>query len=463
MLPPCLRKLGATLLFLVAGQSFPCALSAETKEALFLDGERLYFLAETDPEGFLAQATSALPHLQADRARFNAVIFGAHALRSLGRLEEGLEKATTALEMARDANDPIARLRAKHDLAVLHIMDGDPQAGAALVELGMTLGRMQRDQTKTGMLLNVKGNLAIRNGDIDMARDLFRQSAEIAERTGNWRGHYSALANEAITHFRTGEYGRMITALEEALRVIEGKDMPIQRAIAYSNMGEGYLALGLYDKAEELILLSLDLERQIGNRINIAITYFNLGQVAAARRDWQRAEAHYIDALAIQREIGDHWNTAQTLIQWTRDLIAREMFEEAREKATETLVISRRLRSTPLLRDIYSLMADIDRATGDIALARYWESLSAHHGGASAALPGEASTALAKLPELPSQEQPLARLDRLNGSHQTWFLVVEFFLILTLCALLLLLAASNHRLRRQLQEFDKTPPPQGRA
>lgn len=458
--PQLLRNLVAiTLFFVVIGQSFLCGAEPETKEALFLDGDRLYLLAETDSESFLAQAAEALPHLRADRARFNAVIFSAHALRSLGRLDEGLEKASEALEMAREANDPIARLRAKHDLAVLHLMNGDPQTAAALVDLGMTLGRMQRDQTKTGMLLNVKGNLAIRTGDIPTAQQLFRQSAEIAQATGNWRGHYAALANEAITHFRTGEYGRMITALEEALRVIEGKDMPIHRAIAYSNMGEGYLALGLYDQAEELIRRSLDLEYQIGNRINIAITYFNLGQVASARRDWRRAEAYYIEALAIQREIGDHWNTAQTLLQWTQDLIAREIFEDAAEKAAETLVISRRLRSPPLLREIYALMAMIDRARGDAELARYWESLSSHHAGATGN-PGQAAGPSLPISEPPLKEQPPGLLPPLNGSSQTWWiLVVEFILIITLCALLVLLAASNHRLRRQLQELDQSPPP----
>lgn len=435
----------------------PAVLSAEAGDpGLFTDSERLYFLSETDSLAFLEIAEAALPELTDPRARFNAVIFSAHALRSLGRLEEGIERAAEALEMAREDNDPMARMRAKHDLAVLHIMNGDPQTAAALVDLGLTLGRLERDQTKTGMLLNVRGNLALRAGDIPAAQQLFRRSAEIAERTGNWRGHYTALANEAITHFRTGEYGRMITALEEALAVIEGKDMPIHRAIAYSNMGEGYLALGMYDMAERLILRSLELELEIGNPVNIAITYFNLGQVAAARRDWEQAERHYTEALLIQREIGDHWNTAQTLFQWTRDLIARERHLDAAEKAAEALIISRRLGSALLLREIYALMSVIDRAKGDPDLALYWESLSAHYAG-NPETPAATPAPAPGVSETPLTEQPLGILGPLNGSNQTWYLVVEFALILALCFLVVLLAISNHRLRQQLRELDKEP------
>jgi len=108
---------------------------------------------------------------------------------------------------------------------------------------------------------------------------------------------------------RLGYIQSRLGKLEKALQAFEqvhklaGKDKAIQ-AVASSNLGNIYQIRGELNKAEELYLKSLEIDKTLGRQQGMAISFCNLGNIYDIRGDLDKAEEFYLKSLDINKALG---------------------------------------------------------------------------------------------------------------------------------------------------------------
>jgi tetratricopeptide (TPR) repeat protein len=73
----------------------------------------------------------------------------------------------------------------------------------------------ENPQKMRGILLNDQGFMALKEGRIDEAVDLFQRSLKIARRIGDWEGVAITLENLYLAHRATQHYPEALATLEE--------------------------------------------------------------------------------------------------------------------------------------------------------------------------------------------------------------------------------------------------------
>jgi DNA-binding CsgD family transcriptional regulator/tetratricopeptide (TPR) repeat protein len=187
-----------------------------------------------------------------------------------------------------------------------------------------------------------------------------------------------ALRGVGATAQASGEYGRAICALEEALSICRGLGdeeqagrVLNQLAIAVKNSGDLASATALHEE-------SLALRRIRGDRGGMAESLVNLGSLATAQGKWDRAEAFFAEALALEREFGDHRMIAIGLNNLGELWLRRGEVARAEPLFTEALTLGRELGEVEI---IFSCLDGLAR---DATFHGRWRRAGRLHGAADA-------------------------------------------------------------------------------
>lgn len=88
---------------------------------------------------------------------------------------------------------------------------------------------------------------------------------------------------------------------------------PRDEAIALTNLGRAYMALGQYDTARAYYTANLALVQQLGKRRSEGLVLGHLGEVFAALGDYPRAIAYHRENLRIIREVSQPYRRAEMI------------------------------------------------------------------------------------------------------------------------------------------------------
>jgi tetratricopeptide (TPR) repeat protein len=105
------------------------------------------------------------------------------------------------------------------------------------------------------------------------------------------------LFNEAISHFKSGEYEKVIEKFTEVIK------LDPNYAYAYNNRGSAYDKLGEYQKAID------DYTRVIGIDPNIAVAYYNRGLTYYKLGEYRKAIDDYTRAIGIDPNYAYAYNS----------------------------------------------------------------------------------------------------------------------------------------------------------
>lgn len=264
----------------------------------------------------------------------------AEAYGEHGELERARQELTGIV--AASPNHP----RAWYLLGKYAILAGDNRAAAddylvrALViqnKLGNTQGRADAE--------NALGNAYVQLGELDLARERYRNAIDLRRQIGDERGIAAATANIARIHLQRGDLDGARGGLQEALEVVERigdrqmvanlhneiglleerrgaypaaldryrqalgvlRDLGNQRALAesYNNIAFTYYVLGDFDSASVYSGQALQLYRKTGNREGVMFAGQTAGLLELARGDWAGAEKTLLEVLQLGREFRD--------------------------------------------------------------------------------------------------------------------------------------------------------------
>ena len=146
----------------------------------------------------------------------------------------------------------------------------------------------------------------------------------------------AALDGAAVVCHGCGDFSGEREFATEQLLLAEELGSPKVRARALSNLGLAVAAdEGDLDRAESLLIESVDVARTTGDDWVLMVSALNLGSVALARRDYEVASASLDEALALSQASGDRVIRMHTLFNLGRSQLeagdpthAAQLFDE---------------------------------------------------------------------------------------------------------------------------------------
>ncbi|MFO0755296.1 MAG: tetratricopeptide repeat protein [Byssovorax sp.] len=274
----------------------PLALAAGILGSMAFDAQRYadasYYLGQAVGKNVLRGADEFL-----DRKRL------AYAMYVRGQTAGAREQALALIQRARTANDEGWAQQGHEELARINILEGKVKEARAELEAIRLWSTISRDDWELAYALGTLADLEMRQGQLDEARKLYRQSLDLERRVGDLRGE------AAIIHD---------LAAVEALH-------------------------GRVDEARKLYTQSLDLKRRIGDILGEAATLHQLAILEEQQGRWGEARKLYIQSLDLKRRFGDVEGEAATLHQLARLEEQEGRLDEARKLYTQSLDLEHRI------------------------------------------------------------------------------------------------------------------------
>jgi serine/threonine-protein kinase len=229
------------------------------------------------------------------------------------------------------------------------------------------MGRHKAGIAALALLAALTVALAMSTVRIGRERDRANQAAATAE----------AVTQSLVSVFEFADPGQSrgntIMAKElldrgAAKVVLELKDQPLVQAKLMDTIGELYLAIGAYDRAEPLLADALELRRRTvgAERLDVAESLHHLAAVAYEKGDHAGSETMYREALQLRRGLlgAKSLKAAASMAGLGRALVARGKFAEAEPLVRDALEL-RRSQLEPGHKDIAdSLLHGLGRLLG---------------------------------------------------------------------------------------------------
>ena len=202
-------------------------------------------------------------------------LLAAEALNTLGGIgletdavAEAREHFLGALELGGESRN--LRARVEQNLGILANIQGDFEE--ALTRYGRSLKayRACDDESGCAIAYHNLGMASVDRGQLDAAEHYFRQSHEIAVRTGDAYLEGLCLVNHAKVHVARGRYEDARGNAETALALFDRVGVESAKADAYRVLGMVYRETGRHALAEARLRSAIDLAVTAGSALNEA-------------------------------------------------------------------------------------------------------------------------------------------------------------------------------------------------
>ena len=137
------------------------------------------------------------------------------------------------------------------------------------------------------------GSIYLELKELDTARQYFETSLRISRALDNDWGRANALENLGYIAFRSQNYTEALSLHMKTLVIRERLAQKRELAISLSNVGATYIKLKNYTAANQYLLKSLDLAKEIRNGHLVYDVYKDLSTLMAEKKDFDRAFAYH--------------------------------------------------------------------------------------------------------------------------------------------------------------------------
>ncbi len=170
-----------------------------------------------------------------------------------------------------------------------------------------------------------------------------RAGLKAARAAGARSAQAAMLSSLGMARLSLGQYALSLAHYRQAAALAD--EWPGGQAAIFGNLGIAYYLAGRLDEAERYYQLSLQLNRDIGNRHGEGIRLSNLAEMYHAAGEFSKALRHYDQAFTIYRELGNQHGEALTLCNFSDTRRDMGCPQEAIEHASTALAIAVRLHS----------------------------------------------------------------------------------------------------------------------
>ncbi|MBL8175644.1 MAG: CHAT domain-containing protein [Bryobacterales bacterium] len=280
----------------------------------------------------------------------------------LGETRLAMDSYEKALRLREQIKDRFGQGLTLSGIAAMEWRRGEYQRAIDLYQQALALFREEKAPAQQAEVLSSMGLVLADVGDEESARQRYGEALPL------WRAAKNK-AGEARTLNNLGMLGNE-AALRQALALFEVLKDQQGRAYAMHNLGDVAAAAGAWGKADEAYGVSLDLKREIGDRLGVAATLNSRGRLRLRQRDTGGAVRLLEESLGMYRAIEDRNGEAAALADLAYALREAGELSKAAEQAEAALSLTEGSRAELLApnlrmsylasrRDVYHLLTDI--------------------------------------------------------------------------------------------------------
>lgn len=191
------------------------------------------------------------------------------------------------------------------NIARLHAIKWQNDSAAYYYDQALAIYQQRKNQ---GAIADVWFGLVEVNmnlGRYEKAADYMAKGCEVGSTLDDRLLKLTCLLSEGEMHYKSGEYTDALHDLFEAIRLMEGVDMPWQMTRLYMDLGDVYDALGQNEMAMKYLMEALRLAEKIGARREIGQALSNVAWINKNQGNYKLAHEYLGRSLKIKRAIGD--------------------------------------------------------------------------------------------------------------------------------------------------------------
>lgn len=153
------------------------------------------------------------------------------------------------------------------------------------------------DRTQVqAQVLNAQGRLRLRQGQPEMAWEIWQQAEREYVQADDVLGQIGAQINQSQALQTMGLYRRARVELEEVAVAVKEQPESTVKALALKSLGTVFQTAGSLENSQEYLEQSLAIYSRLGSNAEIADTLFTLANTLRFMQDTDAAEQHYKDA-----------------------------------------------------------------------------------------------------------------------------------------------------------------------
>jgi predicted ATPase/DNA-binding SARP family transcriptional activator/Tfp pilus assembly protein PilF len=301
---------------------------------LALEGAQLLQVAIDSPEMDTTAGAELLPLLLTRQLSLLDVIY---------TLDETVPLIERVLSLTRH-NPALAHLEAEAYLNWSYValeFGSDLKQARSYLDQAFASAAGLDDPELQGQLYAESGRNYLSDGQFDEAVAAFQQSLALYQSQGNIAGQAAAHHFLAATYAEAYNLGPALTSGLEALRLRSQLNNRGRLGNTHLYLADIYLLLGAYRQAKEHNLISLEITRQMGNKVQEAYVLFRYARVLERFGQTEEAERTYRPAIATLKQLHFTAELKQALLDWGDFLLRTGRLAEAEINFNEALIINR--------------------------------------------------------------------------------------------------------------------------
>ncbi|HFC12263.1 MAG TPA: tetratricopeptide repeat protein, partial [Anaerolineae bacterium] len=278
-----------------------------------------------------------------------------------GWFKEGIERFTHALPIS---NDPAALLIRRARFYIF-LADFD----SAEQDLATTLTLPHIPQIATSVL-GYRAIIQINQGNHQAAQQLALECLQAAKKIDDPQLTAFALNLVGGLHKMRGDYVAAQSSYTEGLAIRRAVGDRTGEAVVLNNLGNLAQVQGKYGQASTYYEQSSQLFKALNQPARAAVTLSNAGRLAWLAEKFTQAQSYLNEALTIRRKHGNQWGIANTSLNLCHVLLSLNQPTATAKVALEIKQIAEQHAATPLLHELYIIVAKI-AATNDQVELQY--------------------------------------------------------------------------------------------
>lgn len=308
----------------------------------------------------------------AERKTLDSLMASSHNIDTLSMLQKRMESEGNMLGSIIAYREIGKHLRneSRFDEALEAHNEGLKQAEA----IGDTLEMVQA--------LNNIGTDYRRMGVPDIAQDYHYRAYAICKTSTD--SSFTARKNRVVAlnglgniYLTLGNYARADSALRLALAGERELNSLLGQAINYANIGSIFRQRGLTDSAFAYFRKSMGLNLQINNQLGISLCHIYFGELYEKNNNYSKAINEYETALTPMQAMKDEWHAINPLIALAGIYVKTGNYSKALHYLDTAQGIAQNIKSTEHKAEIYSLYYKLYKRMGDTRAALEWHEKAA--------------------------------------------------------------------------------------
>ncbi|MDP8232638.1 MAG: tetratricopeptide repeat protein [Candidatus Zophobacter franzmannii] len=252
--------------------------------------------------------------------------------QTYGVMDSSLVYGQTVFDLATEKELPEIKAQALNFMGSYYNYTGDMTLALEYFNESLQFGRQAGDSLFVSILYENIGKTYKDLSDYDLSIKYLLDAQGIRERNPEYPPRPAIYISLATVYSRVGDNNRTLSYLEQAEKILEANDIPLdfQQASLYNELGNYYAGLGDLNKAESFYHRVIYVSRELGWKLGLSTGFSNLADVYSQKRQPNRALEIHLQSLELDRSMDNIYGMIKDYI------FIAEIFEQLDEFALAT-------------------------------------------------------------------------------------------------------------------------------